>query len=141
MKLSTVQRWLSFHLRLQFSSSGASLPVSRSDLAWPLSEHVAICRLGKLLVVDHLIFDADQNLFEGVTTVPVGKHMELVALNDTSGLVDAWQVDLGVEFESGRNIRVVLISDDLKHVNAVVEVRVGWTDNGSVPVNEFFIVT
>ena len=105
------------------------------------SVHVTVGRLWKLFVGNHLVLDANKELFKSVCRVPAGKHMELVFLNKTVLLVDAGQVDLRSELNLGWVGWVVLSAGYVQHVNAVVEVRVGRTNNRSVPVCERFVVT
>lgn len=104
------------------------------------SEHVTISWLSEFLVVDHLVFDSNQDLFESVRTVPVGKHVELMS-NGSVTLVDAWQVDLWVELKCWWMFWVAITADDLEHVDTVVKVGVWWTNDGSIPVCKWLVIT
>ena len=68
------------------------------------SEHVSISWLRSLLVGDHFVLKADQNLLHVVLRVPLFEHVELGWLNNSVRLVDTRQVDFGVEFDCWRNI-------------------------------------
>ena len=56
-------------------------------------------------------------------------------------LVHARNVDFGVEFDGWGNHWIVISTGDRHHVDPVVEVRVWWTNDGSIPVCERFIIT
>ena len=66
--------------------------------------------------------------------------MELVLLDSAVLLVNAWQVDLGVEHDLWRSLWVVFATGDRHHVDAVVEVGVWWPDDRAIPVCERFVV-
>ena len=66
--------------------------------------------------------------------------MELVLLDSAVLLVNAWQVDLGVEHNLWRSLWVVFAAGDRHHVDAVVEVGVWWPDDRAIPVCERFVV-
>ena len=76
------------------------------------SEHVSVSRLGGLLVLDHLVFDSNQNLLESVRWVPVGEHVESRLLDLSVLLVNAWQVDLWLEVEGWRTSWVIFTTFD-----------------------------
>lgn len=104
------------------------------------SEHIAVSWLSSLLVVDHLVLEADQELLHGVLWVPVLEHVERL-LNLTILLVHAWEVDLGGELDIWGNCWVAIAANDGQHVDPVVEVGVWRADDGSIPVSEGLIVT
>jgi len=113
---------------------------SKVDLPLEHSVHVTISRLCEFLVGDHLVLDADKDLFKSVGGVPVGEHMELVLLYHAVVLVHAGNVNLRCELDLGRSSWVVLATGDIEHINAVVEVGVGGTDDRAIPVRERFVV-
>ena len=67
--------------------------------------------------------------------VPVLEQAEVVG--DLAGaLVDGGDVDFRGELDLGSLLGVVLAACDDEHVDAHVEVGVGWADDGAVPVGE-----
>ena len=86
------------------------------------SEHVSISWLWEFLVVDHLVLDSDKDLLERVSRVPVREHVELGDLNYSVLLVNAWQVDLGVEHDGWWLSWVVVSAGDGEHVDTVIKV-------------------
>jgi hypothetical protein len=97
--------------------------------------------LSSLLVGDHFVLKANQNLLQVVLRVPLFEHVELGWLNNSVRLVDTWQVDFGVEFDCWRNIWVLVTALDFHHVDSVIEVGVLWADDGTIPAAERLIVT
>jgi hypothetical protein len=97
--------------------------------------------LSSLLVGDHLVLEANEDFLHGVVSIPVFEHVELGWLNNTIALVDAWDVDFGVELNLAWYSWVVITTCDLHHVDSVVKVGVLRTNNGAIPVCERLIVT
>jgi hypothetical protein len=104
------------------------------------SEHVTISWLRRLLVVDHLVLETDQDFLHGVLWVPVLEHVEGL-FNVSILLVHTWEVQFGVETDFWGNSWIGISAGDGHHVDPVVEVRVWWTNDGSIPVCERFIIT
>ena len=104
------------------------------------SEHVTIGWLSESLVLFHLVEEADEGLLHGVLWAPVGEHVEL-GLNLTVALVNAWQVDLRLEFNSWWGLWVVLSALNCHHVNSIVEGSANWSNDGSVPLGESLVST
>jgi len=92
--------------------------------------------LSKLLIVDHFILNTDKDFLHGICWVPVLEHVELVCLNNTVGLVDTWQVNLGVEFKGWCLSWVVVTTSDCEHIDSIVKVGVWWPNDCTVPVCE-----
>jgi len=57
------------------------------------------------------------------------------------GLVNAWQVNLGVELHGWWLLWVGFAANDFHHVNAVIKVCVWWPNDGTVPVSKRFVIT
>ena len=104
------------------------------------SVHVTVGGLRKLLVGDHFVLQADENLLHGVGALPVGEESELF-LDDTGALVHGRNVALRVELDLGWRRGVVVAADDRQHVDSVIEVGVRGTNNGAVPVSEGLVIT
>jgi 5-carboxymethyl-2-hydroxymuconate isomerase len=105
------------------------------------SVHISISWLWCLFVLDHLILETNQDLLHGVVWVPVFEHVELALLNNTIILVDGWNIDLRIEFNSAWDHRIAVSANDLHHVNPVIEVSALRSNNSAIPVGERLIVT
>jgi len=97
--------------------------------------------LSKFLVLDHFILDSNQDLFHGVSWIPIFEHGKLIWFNCSILLINARKVNLGVEFDSTSLSWVVISTSDGHHVDSVIEVGVLWTDDSTIPVCETFIIT
>ena len=106
-----------------------------------ISEHVSVSWLSSLLVSDHLVLEANEDFLHGVVRIPVFEHVKLGWLNNTIVLVDAREVDFGVELNLAWLSWVVITTSDLHHVDSVVKVGVLRTNNGAIPVCERLVVT
>ena len=95
----------------------------------------------KPLVLDHLVLDSNEDLLHGISVVPVYEHRKLRGLNSTIGLVHKWEVDFRLELNRHRFGRILITALDFHHVNTVVEVSVWWTNDGTVPLSETFVIT
>jgi hypothetical protein len=120
--------------------SWSSLAVRVPSLIF-CSVHVAVSGLVKILVSDHFVFDGNEDFLHGSFAVPVLQEGKLGRVKLSSWLVNRWDVDHRVEFDSHGNVGVLGTTDDWHEVNAVVKFSVGWANNGSVPVSERLIVS
>ena len=105
------------------------------------SEHVAVLRLLGSLVGDHLVLEANKHLLHGVVGFPLLEQGELVGLNGAVVLVDGGQVDLGHEVDGGGHHGVLGTAFDGQEEDTVVEVGVGGSNDGSIPLGEGLVVT
>jgi hypothetical protein len=103
------------------------------------SVHVAIGRLGKVLVGLHFVIESLDHLLHGGLTVPVLKEGELAGLNSSVLLVDGRKVDLRGEFRLHGGVRVLRSTSDCHEIDSVVELGVGGSNDSSVPVGEGLI--
>jgi hypothetical protein len=113
----------------------------KAEVSSCCSEHVSVSWLRKLLVRDHLVLDSDQDLLQAVSGVPALEHMELGWFHGSVVLVNARKVDLGVELDGWWLGWIVLTALDRHHVNSIVKVGVWWSNDGSIPLSERFIIT
>ena len=109
-----------------------------TSLPHTFSVHVAISRLRQLLVGNHFVLEGDENLLHGVSVVPALEKGEPI-LDLARALIDRRHVALRVEFDSRRRVRIVFTAHDGQHVDSVIEVSVGWANDGAVPVGERLI--
>ena len=105
------------------------------------SVHITISWLRKLFVCNHFVFKSNQNFFHGVGRIPVFEHVEFVWINSSVVLVNTWDVDFGVEFESWWSLWIILTTNNAQHVNSIIEVCIWWSNDCSVPVCERLVVT
>lgn len=103
------------------------------------SVHVAISGLGQVLVGFHLLKDSGEHLFDSGLAVPVSEERELARLNGSIVLVNRRDVNLGSELSSHGDIRVLRSACDSDEVDSVVELSVGRSNDGTVPVSERLI--
>ena len=68
------------------------------------------------------------------------EHSKFVLLDSAVALVDAGEVDFGVEFDVGRVVGVVGSALNLHEVNSVVEGGSLGSQDGAVPVGEGLVV-
>lgn len=105
------------------------------------SVHVAVGRLGKVLVGLHFVKDSLEHLLHGGLAVPVLKEGELAGFKSSVLLVDGRNVDLRGEFHFHRLIGVVRPTSDRQEVDSVVKLAVGRSDNSTVPISKSLIRT
>ncbi len=90
----------------------------------------------EFLVVDHLVLQCHKDFFHGILLLPLCEHRELAGFDGAVALVDTWQVDFASELYLRLDLGVLGSALDLKEVNSVIEVSVGGSDNGTVPLGE-----
>jgi hypothetical protein len=105
------------------------------------SIHITISWLSKFLVLDHFVFDSNQNFFHSVCWAPVFEHGEFVWVNYTVLLVNEWEVNFGVELDLWSLSWIVITAGNVHHVDSVIKVSVLWTNDSTIPVCETFIIT
>src|ERR1035437_6143592 len=88
------------------------------------SEHISISRLGKFLIDNHLVFNADKNFLHCIFSFPVLEYAELGWLYSSSCLIDDWHVDFRVEADFWSLGWVVRTTLYCQEVDAVVVVSV-----------------
>lgn len=103
------------------------------------SVHVAVSRLGQVLVGFHLLKDSGEHLFDSGLAVPVFEERELARLKGSIVLVNRGDVNLGSELSIHGDIRVLRSACDSDEVDSVVELSVGRSNDGTVPVSERLI--
>jgi len=109
-------------------------------MIWASSVHISVSGLGVLFVCNHLLFEADEDLFHGRFWTPLLEQGEVIG-DQPVGLVYWWHVDLWLELYLGWRCRVVGTTSDGQTVNATVHIGVGWTDDRSVPVGESLVIS
>jgi hypothetical protein len=90
----------------------------------------------EFLVVDHLVLQGHKDFLHGILLFPLCEHRELAGFDGAVALVDTWQVDFASELYLRLDLGVLGSALDLKEVNSVIEVSVGGSDNGTVPLGE-----
>ena len=95
----------------------------------------------EVLVGDHLVLEADEDLFHVVFTLPVRENVELRGLNLAIALVHAWHVDLGTERDLGGLRRVVRTASNGQEVDAVVIFGVRRSNDSALPLSECSVIT
>ena len=105
------------------------------------SVHVTVGWLRILLVGDHFLLQADENLLHRCFPGPLLKEGELACFDGTVALVDRGNVNLGGKSDLGHLLRVVWTALDLEEVDSAVEVGVGWPDYRTIPIGEALVVT
>ena len=105
------------------------------------SEHITVSWMRSLLVGDHFVLEADQNLLHGVIRIPVFEHVELCWFYNSVALVDTWQIDFRVELDCWRNLWVLISTLDFHHVDSVIKIGVLRTNDGAIPFCKGLIVT
>ena len=124
---------LSFRFRYKGSNS-------RTSMIWASSVHISVTWLGVLFVCNHLLLEADENLFHGRFWTPLLEQGELV-FNKPVWLVHWRHVDLRLEADLGCLSGIVGATGDGQTINSTVHVSVGGTDDRSVPVGESLVVS
>ena len=111
------------------------------EITLSISIHISISWLRKFLVLDHLVFDSNQDFLHGVRWIPVFEHWEFSWFNCSVLLIDARKIDLRVEFDGWRSGRIIITTSDAHHVDSVIKVCVWWSNDSSIPVCESFVIT
>jgi hypothetical protein len=66
----------------------------------------------------HIFLESCQDVFHGITPAPLRKHSKMPRINNSGFLVDRIHVDPRVESDTGRSIRIFLVTKELDSVNA-----------------------
>ena len=106
--------------------------------------HVAISRLWYFLVCNHFLFNGDEDVFHWVNIsfgVPLFKLCVFIEINFSVLLVNRGDVDLRHEPHLWRLSWVLVTTNELQHVDAIVEVSVSWSNDSSIPVCEGLVIT
>lgn len=94
-----------------------------------------------VLVGDHLVLEADENLFHVVFGFPLLEDVELCRFNSPIGGVHAWQGHLRLEMHLGGLHGVVRPTLKSQEENTVVEFGVRWPNDSAIPVSEGGVIT
>ena len=94
-----------------------------------------------VLVGDHLVLEADKNLFHVVFGFPLLEDVELCGFNSPIGSVHARQGHLRLEMHLGGLHGVVRPTLKCQEENTVVEFGVRWPNDRAVPVSEGSVIT
>ena len=94
-----------------------------------------------VLVGNHLVLKADENLFHVVFGFPMLENVELCGLNFAIGSVHAWQVHSRLEVHLGGLHGVVRPTLKCQEENTVVEFGVRWPNDRAIPVSEGSVIT
>ena len=105
------------------------------------SVHGAIGWLFETLVGDHLLLQGNEGVLHAAAGWgPVSQVTVLGEVNLAILLVHTWDVDAGVEFDTWWLTWIVFTAHNAQEVDAVLELGVWWTNNGTVPVGEGLII-
>ena len=94
-----------------------------------------------VLVGDHLVLEADKNLFHVIFGFPLLEDVELCGFNSPIGSVHAWQGHLRLEMHLGGLHGVVWPTLKCQEENTVVEFGVRWPNDRAIPVSEGSVIT
>ena len=94
-----------------------------------------------VLVSDHLVLEADKNLFHVVFGFPLLENVELCGFNSPVGSIHAWQGHLGLEVHLGGLHGVVRPTLKCQEENTVVKFGVRWPNDRAIPVSEGCVIT
>ena len=102
---------------------------------------LTVCGLGKFLVGNHLILEADQEFFHGIFCLPLSKDTELSWLYLSVVGVHTWNVHLWEETHIWVLGRIVGAAFDCQEIDTIIKVSVGRSDDCSIPLSKGSVIT
>ena len=94
-----------------------------------------------VFVGDHFVLEADEGLFHVVFGSPLLEDVEFGRFNFSIARVYAGKVDFRLEEHLGGVHWVVRSTFNAQEENTVVELGIGWPNDGAVPLCEGSVIT